>query len=298
MQEEYLLQHLEDPQGPVRTRYIAHHSISALYFSRNEIERSLEHVRACVDLLLSNQHLRKEFPLALSKMRANESYIHSRLHDLAASRVCITAMIDEDISCLKVHQLKDFRGMLMQSLLYFLNIQEDEPLEKRLMEELERYAENRWNHPAAVRGAIDYGLGLFFYSKEDRGQAMRYLNRILNDGEIKRDEDVYHRTLVLATVLHAESGDREWMAHSARALKRYLKPRNLLNGVESLLLEYISDFRRARSEEGEERALRQFVHRLRTIRKEPEERVSFEHFDFLAWAERQLGEDYPTGLVA
>ncbi len=102
----------------------------------------------------------------------------------------------------------------------------------------------------------------------------------------------------MVTVLHAESGDREWMAHSARALKRYLKPRDLMRGVEGLLLDYISDFRRARSEEGEERAMRQFVHRLRTIRRQPIERVSFEHFDFLSWAEDQIGEDRPEGLVA
>ena len=163
---------------------------------------------------------------------------------------------------------------------------------------MDDYSDSRWEHPPLIRAGIDYGLGLYFHSCGDIGSALRSLNRVLNDGEVRRDEDIYHRTLVFITLLHAESGDRSWMVHSARALKRYLVPRNLLQGADALLLEYISDYRRARSEEGEDRAIERYAIGLREIRKNDEDRISFEHFDFLAWAEGHLKNQYQTNKVA
>ncbi|NNK80915.1 MAG: hypothetical protein HKO93_05425 [Flavobacteriales bacterium] len=296
--EEHLLQCIEDRDAPSRSSYMAHHTLSALRFSQNRIADSLCHIDACIQLLELNEHLRTEMPLARAEMLANKVYTLCRLHDMAHAKEALDDLLGIDSELLRVHLRIAHRGILMQTLLFYLNGQTDHSFIQRLKEEEPKYISDRWEYPAVVRGAIDYGLGLFYHQKGERGMAMRFLNKILNDGEIKRDEDVYHRTLVLVTVLHAESGDREWMAHSARALKRYLKPRGLLNGVESLLLDYISDFRRARTEEGEERAMRQFVHRLRSIRRAVDERIAFEHFDFLGWAEEQLGEDYHRGMVA
>ena len=242
-------------------------------------------------------HLQREYPLGLVDIWANQSYIHMLRHEASSARNCIMQMLAVEVEGLPTHLAKEYLGSLIMAQVFYLNRHEDEHISNMLQNEREVYERERWEYPSEFRAALDYSLGVYFHAIADRTQALKCLNRVLNDGDIKRDEDVYHRTLVLVTVLHIESRDKEWMAHGARALKRYLKPRDLLNGVEQILLEYIADLRRARTEEGEDKALNQFIHKLRQIRREPKERIAFEHFDFLAWAESQAGEE-ATGLVA
>jgi len=296
--QERLMQSIEEKGSSTRAHYLAHHGLAALLFAKNEIVQSFSHVSSCIELIQKNEHLKYEFPMALTDMLANSCYIHMRVHEEEKAYACLSEILEIDSDSMKKNEVIQYSGSLLQSMLFYLNRVEDINLHNRLEIELSFYEAHRWEYPAEIRAGIDYGLGLLRHQEGNRASGLKCLNRILNDGEIHRDTDVYHRTLVLATVFHIESGDREWMAHSARALKRYLKPRGLLKGVESLLLDYIADHRRSRSDDGEERALRQFVHRLRSIRRAPEARLSFEYFDFLAWAEVQLGDEDHTSLVA
>lgn len=298
MVQERFAQTLEDKDSALRSQYLAHHGMSALLFARNEIDESLEEVKHCMSMLKEHEHIKKEFPLALIDLLANSCYINLRQHKVEQAYGHIQELLSLEVEDLSERERIRYSGALIQSLLFYLNREEDINMSNRLEIELRNYEKDRWEYSAGIRAGIDYGLGLLRHRQGRRGDGLRSLNRILNDGEIHRDTDVYHRTLVLTTVLHIESGDKEWMAHSARALKRYLNPRGLMNGVETILLDYVADHRRSRSEEGQERALRQFIIRLRSIRKDSLERQSFEYFDFLQWAEDQLGEEDHSSMVA
>ncbi|NNC82204.1 MAG: hypothetical protein HKN79_01395 [Flavobacteriales bacterium] len=279
-------------------RYTAHHALSAWTFTQQAFDQSLVHLMQCERILDAEARLRAELPLALTDIWANQCYIYLHKKQEALARNALMNLMGTLSDGFMTHHRIQYHGTRLQSLLYFLNRVEDTGLEERLKEELERYSTQRWEHTPAVRAALDYNAGVFHHKRAERSEALKALNRILNDGEIGRDEDVYHRTLVLVTVLHIESKDKDWMAHSARALKRYLKPRNLLNGVETTLLTYISNLRRAKTEEGELRAVNQLIHSLRELRSEKKEQLSFEHFDFLAWAEDRSEDDRYASMVA
>lgn len=281
-----------------KSTYLANHVMAVLEFAKTNISKSLVHVKNCHNLLDRHPYLENQMPMARVDMWANETYCQVMTHNLDAARLSLQELLADREESLGQHLQLELQGSQLQTLLFYLNKVGDSILDSRLKEIADYYSGSRWEHPPLIRAGIDYGLGLYYHSCGDIGSALRSLNKVLNDGEVRRDEDIYHRTLVFITLLHAESGDRSWMVHSARALKRYLVPRNLLQGTDALLLEYISDYRRARSEEGEYRALERYSIGLREIRKNDEDRISFEHFDFLSWAESHLKNQYPTNKVA
>ena len=287
-----------DEELSPKSEYLANHVLALLEFAKNNIVESLNYLKRCQESLEANIYLSADMPLVHADIWANETYCHLMVHDIPAAKNSLLKLLEIDKEDLAAHLHIAHQGLLMQSLLFYLNHTLDEGLSSHIQANIESYRKSRWDHAPLIRAGIDYGLGLYYHNCGDSGRALRCLNRVLNDGEVRRDEDIYHRTLVLITLLHAESGDRTWMVHSARALKRYLVPRNLLQGTDALLLEYISDYRRSRSEEGEYRALSRFAEGLRGIRKNEKDRIAFEHFDFLVWAENHMKNLYPTNKVA
>jgi tetratricopeptide (TPR) repeat protein len=287
-----------DSELSPKSAYLAEHVLALLKFAKTNILESLKHLKRCQEILEANSYLSEDMPLVHADIWANETYCHLMIHDIPAAKESLLKLLGIEREDLAAHLHIAHQGVVMQSLLFYLNRTGDEGLSQQLQANIDSYRKSRWDHAPLIRAGIDYGLGLYYHNFGDSGRALRCLNRVLNDGEVRRDEDIYHRTLVLITLLHAESGDRTWMVHSARALKRYLVPRNLLQGTDALLLEYISDYRRSRSEEGEYRALSRFAEGLRGIRKNDKDRIAFEHFDFLAWAEDHLKNLYPTNKVA
>ena len=182
----------------------------------------------------------------------------------------------------------DFLALYLQSKLFYENHLHSYHDAEHLLELENIYLKSCGDLDVLVRAGIDYGYALLYHGIGERSKALKCLNSVLNADEISRNDEVYARALLFSNVLYIEQDDREWLVHSARGLKRYLQSRERLGAVESALLGYITDIRRSRSYEGERNALEKYIMVLRSVRKDSSERIAFEYFDFLRWAEQRL----------
>ena len=275
------------------------HTEAAKAFMRDDSKDALEHTNTCLGLLKEHVHLTRDHKLSVAKMVANGFYSSYRSHDLDQAENFLARL-----KCMLYEEKSnpgyaEYLALYLQCKLFIENYTHSyydaehiRSLEAEFMMEREKLSKH-------VRSGLDYGFALFHHGVGDNTLSLKAANRILNAKDISRDDEVYARTLIFSNVLHIENGDKEWLTHSARTLKRFLISRNRNGETETALLKYISDIRRSRTPEGEAKALKNYTNSLREVRRKPQERISFEYFDFLRWAEeRSTGPKGSYGMVA
>jgi len=273
-------------KGP-RCRFIWHHGMAALAFMHGNAHETLEHTNACVRLLEEHGFMTKDHKVSLAKMVANGFYSAYRSHDLDQAEefmVRLKIMYKEEAES---PEYPEFLALYLQSKLFMENHSHSYFDAEHMREMEQRFLEICEALSTQVRAGLDYGFALFNHGVHDSSAALKALNRILHAADVSRDDEVYARALIYSNVIHIETDDREWLLHSARTLKRYLQSRDRMGATESALLRYIADIRRSRSVDGEAKALARYTESLRTVRRLPMERISFEYFDFLRWAEER-----------
>jgi hypothetical protein len=280
-------------------RFLWHHSMAADAFIHNNAKDTLHHTNASLEILQEHTYLTKDHKLSLAKMFANGFYSAYRSHDLDQAEVYMVrlkVMFKEERDS---PEFPEYLALYLQCKLFIENHMHSYHDAEHVQDMEVQFLKYRPSLNTYVRAGLDYGFALFHHGTDDNTAALKALNRILNASDITRDDEVYARSLIFANVLYIEADDREWLMHSARTLKRYLNSRERMGETEAALLRYIADIRRSRTIEGEARALARYTETLRSIRRTPQERISFEYFDFLLWAENRGSINKRTyGLVA
>lgn len=288
-QRSFDLQAASPYQGvSARASFLYHHALSAEGFLKNDGQISLEHTKACMDILEAHPYLTKDHRLSMAKMVANGFYSAYRIHAYDQAEELLVKL---KVMYREEHEAPnaiDYLALYLQSKLFYENHLHSYHDSEHLIDLEKKYLESCSGLNVMVKAGIDYGYALLYHGRGERGKALKCVNRVLNGSDISRNDEVYSRSLVFSNVLYIEQDDREWLVHSARGLKRYLHSRGRLGAVEAALLRYIADIRRSRTLEGERNALEKYIMTLRSVRKDASERIAFEYFDFLRWAEERL----------
>lgn len=131
-------------------------------------------------------------------------------------------------------------------------------------------------------------IARFCFFKAAYPDAGRWLNRLIQIPNIDVSQDYQCYARIMNLVVAYESGNPDRIEHELRRAYYFLTKRNKIYKYEKIILDYIRQAFRVRSER-EINEMLEFMHRdLSAIKNDPFEENAFDAFDLLPWLERKI----------
>ena len=132
-----------------------------------------------------------------------------------------------------------------------------------------------------------FNSALICFGAEKYAQALRWTNRLLNDIDIKKSEDIYCFSQMLNLIIHFELGNDRMIPYAIKSTQRYLKTRNRVYKFETVFMIFINKMLKLDKKQ-QIQAYKELLPALEELKKDNFERTAFEYFDFLSWAESKI----------
>jgi len=105
--------------------------------------------------------------------------------------------------------------------------------------------------------------------------------------KINDAEDQYCYAQIMHMIIHVELSNDDYITHSLKSLKRYLKTRNRLDEFESTFIALISNLMKNKRESDRLKLYDDFATNMKLLKINPFTQSAFDYFDFEAWAEEK-----------
>lgn len=302
------LPHLDTSLFKGTTLFLYNHTMSAYHYAVGDLKSSFLWLEKNISLF-ENKDLMKQVPVNKQiSLLTNAIYISDKLGEYKKSL--------EFLSKLKeISQLTDLNEDLeiklfssISSIELSLNIRKGDfegalKLIESVGEGLDRFDDkltvSRKAFLAFKLAVVQMGLG-------DYNQALKWINRILNDSKLDKTEDIYGFTLLLDLLVHLELNHEDLLPYSLKSVQRFFKTRNRMYSFETVLLKFISKLIRCKDRFEAEEVWQELYETLGQVTDESAfDSVALDYFDFKAWAESKLKrkpfrvivrENYQSGL--
>lgn len=289
---EQKLKHYIPEQLAPRAKYLYHHIHSAYWFALGDFEQSRKELELNFTLIKAHHAPFKEPESVYLSVLTNLIYMCHRtgLYDKA---IAYLEQLKEMPRALDLNTTEDLKVRLFTSVrsvqltLFLLN--RDLGRGQRIIPEVEQGLEEFGDRISSVRRASMYYLiaAILFHSNE-YSSSLQWVNRLLNELDIDGAEETHCFAQLLYMLLHLELGNRDLLPYAIRSTQRYLKTRERTYKFEALLLDFISNIMRAKSNDARRTCYRSLQEDLLKIENDPFEQAAFEHFDLLNWVEKKL----------
>ena len=205
----------------------------------------------------------------------------------------LTRMESIEERSLKSHFSEELRDrILLQSSLGRLALYSrtgnlDEGLE--LIEFLEEKKETlELYHRKYVLLHLHFNIAYFLFTVGQYSPAIRWLNSILNDTDLKTVEDLHSSTRILTMILQFELGRNELLEYLARSTYRFLNKLDGLYGFEEVMLSFMKKVSKNDVFKENPDAFQKLRTDLIEAGYEPGERNALSTIDLVAWVDAKL----------
>jgi len=152
---------------------------------------------------------------------------------------------------------------------------------------------------SSVRKAHFYfNLAVVHFGVENYKESLKWLNKLLNNIEIDKTQDIHCIAQLLNLVVHLELGNKELLPYALRSTQRFLETRNKAFDFENTMLQFVNESLKKRQDKSVHELFSNLVNELEVMRKNPLEQKVFEYFDFLAWAKSKMSGAKYRELIA
>ena len=278
------------------TNYLYHHTLSAFHYAINDLPASYKALQENLNLIESHPLGAKCDVNKHISILTNAIYIGDKIGfskdslRLLGQLKSVAAGVDsnEDL------KIKLFSSIASIEISMFLRKGDFVSAKKIVMsveEELEKYDDKI---VPSRRAFLEFKLAVVHMGLGDYQQALRWINRILNDSRLDKTEDIIGFTQLLDLLVHIELGNVKLLPYSFKNTQRFFKTRNRLYSFEKVLLQFINKL--IKSEDLFERKnLWESLHNELAAITDDDlfESVALDYFDFQSWAESKLkGKSY------
>ena len=274
------------------TRYLYFHIYSAYYFGIGDYRNSYNYMLKHLQLIESNIALIQDEPNKYFAVLSNMIYLCSQLNKtkeipawlqkLRDIKTVVGKKMTDDLA------IKLFSTSLSAELsLYIQGARFEEALS--LIEPIDAGLKKFKGRLSKVREAYFYfNIAIVHFALGDFTLSLRWLNRLLNDGDLDTNQDIHTLARILDLVVHLEMGNKELIPYTLRSLLRYLDIRKRMYRFETLFLEFIKKIARSRNEADTLTSYSELYRELKLIAEDTYEKQVFEQFDFLSWVESKI----------
>jgi hypothetical protein len=141
----------------------------------------------------------------------------------------------------------------------------------------------------ARRAFLEFKIGVAYIGVNEFSQALKWVNRILNDKNLDQTEDIVSFAQLLELLIHLELNHDELLPYSIKSTHRFLKSRNRLYNFEKVFLQFIGKLTRCNDRFEIDDYWGELYHELASLTDNSTfESVALDYFDFQSWAEAKL----------
>lgn len=272
-----------------KSEYLYYHIYSAYYFGIGDYEHCYEFLKK--NVLHIEEYLEKfqEEPNVYFSVLTNIIYVGSQLkkydeafeylNKLRELPQTMVIKANEDLD------IKLFSSVYSIELTLYAQLgQFNKGLELLpIIEDGLKLYENKLN---SVRKAYFYfQIAIIYFGAENYSEALRWVNRLLNDIDIEESQDIYCFGQLMNLIIHIELNNQQLIPYALRSTQRYLSTRNRVYKFETVILQFISKMMKLKDTDQLTSHFKTLSDELAPLAEDNFERSALEYFDFISWAE-------------
>jgi hypothetical protein len=131
-------------------------------------------------------------------------------------------------------------------------------------------------------------MSKYYFVIADYRAALRYSNNVINDSSITVRKDLLSVIRLLNLLIHYELKNDFTIEYLTKNTFNYFKSKKRLFKVENELIKFISGRNKDTNNEVLKADLEQLQHAMQMHKKDPNEQIPFNYFDFEYWAISKL----------
>ena len=128
-----------------------------------------------------------------------------------------------------------------------------------------------------------YNIAYIYFGVGNYKEALKWINKILNDNEQSLRQDVYAFSKIFNLIIHYELGNNDLLEYTIKSTSRHLKKTNKDYLAQDSIIKFIKKLIKLDKKEDQ---LQHFISGKKELEKlfeDPNESIVQEYFDFLAW---------------
>jgi hypothetical protein len=150
---------------------------------------------------------------------------------------------------------------------------------------------------AFEKGTFYFQYFYIYFGIGDYDKALEYLNEWLNIPRSIERQDLQSLARVLNLIIHFEMNNTILLDNLLRSTYRFLQKRNRMYKVEKNVLTFIKDANKTAYSRALKEAFIKLKDTFEALAKDPSEKVMFQYFDFIAWADSKINNEAFAGAV-
>jgi len=272
-------------------KHLYHHVLSAYYYATGQLSKSLDELQ--INLGRTDQSTLGKKLEANKYISAltNAIYIADKIGDHRKSTQYLndlkkfgaTLSTNEDLS------IKLFSSVSSIELSMFLR-KGDFQMAIKSADKIEAELEYYDDKIVPIRRAfLEFKIAVVNIGTGNYSEALKWINRILNDSNLDKTEDIIGFTQLLELLVHLELNHNNLLPYSLKNTQRFFKTRNRMYGFEKVLLQFISKLIKCEDHFDRQNLWEEMYKELAKITNDDVfESVALDYFDFESWAESKL----------
>lgn len=137
------------------------------------------------------------------------------------------------------------------------------------------------------RIGLYYNLAYLNFGAGKYNDALDWVNRLLDEPDVKTREDLYSFGRILNLFIHYELGNDQLLEYIVKSTYRFLLKRKRLYKAESIVLKFLKKYPNF-TDKQILKGFREMYQELSSLTENEFEARAFEYFDFLSWLESKL----------
>ena len=273
------------------TTYLYNHVMSAYYFATNDLKISLDYLNSNLELFKSSgKHLQLP-PNKQFSVITNAIYIADKLGDHKLSLTLLNELkqFARSIDANEDLEIKMFSSI--SSIELSMNLRKGD-FDKALTnaESIEEKLEFYGNKISPIRRAfLEFKLAVVYIGNNEFNSALKWINRVLNDSNLDKTEDIIGFTQLLDLLVHIELNHDKLLPYTLKSAQRFFKSRNRMYSFERVFLQFIGKLIKCDNQFEVEDLWGELYNELASITNEDNfDSIALDYFDFKSWAESKL----------
>ncbi len=272
----------------VETKYLYFHSLSAYFYAIRDLNQSLKYLKNILSLF-ENKKCVIEVNRQISVL-TNAIFVSDKLGKYKDSTLLLKRLkaIEREVKSNEDLSIKLFSSVSSIELSIFLRKGDFDNamiVAKRIQVRLDELGDKI----VPVRKAfLAFKIAVSYMGLNDFSNALVWVNRILNDSQLDKTEDIIGYTQLLELLIHVELNHDKLLPYSLKNTARFFKTRNRLYTFEKVFLQFIRKLIKCKDQFEIDSIWAELYEDLSAITDNSFESIAFEYFDFKSWAESKL----------
>ncbi len=248
---------------------------------KSDYKKSWEHAGKIVELYEAHPQIKEEYSLEykialsnyLGACHVTQKYAEFELVLKKLKSLPIKSMDEEG---------EVFQDVSLYQILYYLNTGKF----TEAVEAIPEIEKGLKLYAAKINKSVEltlyYNISLLFFILEDWKQALRWVNKIINDKSDSR-KDLQFFARILELILQYELGKGELLEYTTRSVYRYLEKEGRLHGFERLMLTYLKKLPFALDKKALLQSFAKLREEIEKLKNMPDEKAKYGMDELSLW---------------